>query len=214
MHSFCWTVLTELGVTQITPSSRIQNLQLPKILFWNETGISLLEILPNHREFEGLKYIIKNLLYIHSLVIISLLIKRGSISRALRFSPHMAAILRGHIPAAEAPGICEQISHLLTLLRNDIRDQCHQSLPEGEVLHRHQWSEGGWESEKLLPWHHIKQVERSTASALHLFSCVCRAAPSSPLPLSHVCPFQVAGHPGGVCGELHRPFCCSLCCDW
>lgn len=45
-------------------------------------------MLPSYREcVEGLKCIIKNLLYIHNLLIISLLIKRESISRALRFSP-------------------------------------------------------------------------------------------------------------------------------
>jgi len=40
----------------------------------------------------------------------------------------MAAILRSYFPAAEASGVCEQISHLLTLLRNSIGGQCHQSL--------------------------------------------------------------------------------------
>lgn len=102
------------------------------------------------------------------------------------FSKTTAAILCSHLPPAEAPGVCEQISHLLALLGDRLRGQCHQSLQESEILHRHEWSEDRWKSEELLSWHSIQQVKRHKTFPLKE-SCVCITSPSGIYHSAHIC---------------------------
>lgn len=67
-------------------------------------------------------------------------------------------ILRRHVPAAKAPGVCQPLSHILQFLRDHHWRECNPRLRQTLCLRSDERYQSGREPKELLPWYSVQQV--------------------------------------------------------